>query len=104
MIDRLYKLDINGTGQWFLERGSADARHMVLFVHGGPDCTLMIFSRAFDTHLLDEFPVLNRRGLNGSLLIAWTTAVSIANGNAEHPTASQLEFFETPIRPMLAEP
>ena len=36
MIDRLYKLDINGAGQWFLERGSADARHMVLFVHGGP--------------------------------------------------------------------
>ena len=64
----------------------------------------MMFSRAFDTHRLDEFLVLNRRGLNGSLLIVWTTAVSIANGNAEHPTASQLEFFETPIRPMLVEP
>ena len=36
MIDRLYKLDINGAGQWFLDRGSADTRHMVLFVHGGP--------------------------------------------------------------------
>jgi len=37
-------------------------------------------------------------------ILAATIAVSISNGNAEHPTASQLEFFETPIRPMLVEP
>ncbi len=53
---------------------------------------------------LVEFLVPNRNVLNVTLLIAWSTAATIASGNVERPTASQLEFFETPIRPMLVEP
>ena len=53
---------------------------------------------------LVEFLVPNRNVLNVTLLIAWSTAATIASGNVERPTASHLEFFETPIRPMLVEP
>ena len=53
---------------------------------------------------LVEFLVPNRNVLNVTLLIAWSSVATIANGNAEHPAASQLEFFETPIRPMLVDP
>ena len=53
---------------------------------------------------LVEFLVPNRNVLNVTLLIAWSTAATIASGNVERPTASQLEFFETHIRPMLVEP
>ena len=52
---------------------------------------------------LVEFLVPNRNVLNVTLLIAWSTAATIASGNVERPTASQLEFFETRIRPVLVE-
>ena len=53
---------------------------------------------------LVEFLVPNRNVLNVTLLIAWSSVATIASGNVERPTASQLEFFETRIRPVLVEP
>ena len=86
MIDRLYPLDIDGTKQWLLERGRADARHVVLFVYGGPGYPLMIFARAFDTHLLDEF-----------LVVHWDQRHS---GKSFDPLRPPLRFTLEPPKPV----
>jgi pimeloyl-ACP methyl ester carboxylesterase len=58
-IDRLEKIEVNGSHQYLLLRSENVERPVVLFVHGGPGWPLMFFSRAFDGKLLKNFTVVH---------------------------------------------
>ncbi len=59
MLDELEAIDVNGSKQWLLERGTDKTKPVVLFVHGGPGSPLMYFSRAFDNAFMNDFVIVH---------------------------------------------